>query len=287
MEYTERINKIFEVSLGKKILGIKKATTGLDNHVFFIQTGSEELVIRFAEEDFSSLSAHEYALSQWGKLGVPVPKVIERGKDYVVETKVRGVPLQNVNLNTLNIKNLLSEMGLMLKKMHMIKGRGFGYLNEKNIGECVTWEEAMEKYISKRLKEMTKNGFIKPQTSQKVDLFLKENFHLVKISHPVLIHKDFNDGNILIDNGSISAIIDASDVMSGDPMFDVGSVFESFEEKYFPYFIKMYGPIDTNKVLFYGIINALRAINTFGVKNCREQLRFHEKRLNELLKNRV
>ena len=65
----------------------------------------------------------------------------------------------------------------------------------------------------------------------------------------------------------ISGIIDASDSMSGDPMYDLGVINQhTFRRKgLMDYFFKGYGKVDTRKVNFYSLVHAIWLTNFHGL----------------------
>jgi len=260
MNYLKRAKDIIEKKFKTKVSSVSIPESGTYNEVFIVNTTKGDYVIRFTTEDFQSLKAHAYALGKWAKLGVPVPKILFQGKDYVVETKIQGKDWRNSKLNRKQTLEALESLGTMLKKMHSVKTKKYGYIVKPGVGQYKTWKEFMEKYLALRLDKIKKIKFVTNNRLKKITRYLSENESLLDLKSPRLCHKDVNKGNIMINNGKISGIIDASDAISGDPAFDIGILYQRFGEEMFQNFVKKYGKVDMNKVKYYAILNALRKI---------------------------
>jgi aminoglycoside phosphotransferase (APT) family kinase protein len=195
-----------------------------------------------------------------GKARRSCTKILFQGKDYVVETKILGVDWRNSKLNKKQTIEALENLGTMLKKMHSVKTKKYGYIIKPGVGQYNTWKEFMEKYLALRLDKIKKLKYVSSNRLNKISAYLIKNEDLLNLKNPRLCHKDVNKGNIMINNGKISGIIDASDAVSGDPAFDTGIIYQRFGKEMFKHFVKTYGKIDLRKVEYYAILNALRKI---------------------------
>jgi len=260
MNYKKRATNIIQKKFKTNVLSISVPEPGQYNEVLIAHTDKDEYVIRFTTEDFHSLKAHAYALGKWAKLGVPVPKILLQGKDYVVETKIPGNDWRKTKLNPKQTAAALEKLGLLLKKMHSVKTRRYGYIIKPGIGQYNSYKEFMEIYLKLRFDKIKKIRFVSSERLKKISTYLDKNMDLLNLKSPRLCHKDVNKGNIMIDNGKISGIIDASDAISGDPAFDTGIIYQRFGDEMFKHFVKKYGKVDMRKVKYYAIINALRKI---------------------------
>ena len=235
-------------------------------------------------EDLHSMKAHAYALRKWAKLGVPVPKILLQGKDYVIETKIQGFDWRNSKLNQKQTAEALESLGTMLKKMHSVKTKKYGYIVKPGIGQYKTWKNFMDVYLTLRIDKLKKIKLIDKNRLNKITIYLDENQDLLNLKNPRLCHKDVNKGNIMIYKGKISGIIDASDAISGDPTFDVGIIYQRFGEEMFKHFVEKYGKVDMRKVKYYAILNALRKIPLDYKKGNFEACERHLEQIDRLMK---
>ena len=279
MDYNLRAKKLIHKYLNTKITHINLADSGFDNTVLLVNTDRGDFVVRFATEDFHHLKAHVFAFSVWKKKDIPVPNIIAYGTDFVIETKIQGMDLSKTKLTDAQKKLLIRDIALNLKKMHSIKTKKYGYINDSGIGEFSSWKTVMQKYISKRMDSLNKNSLVSIDMKRSINNYLKNNMKYIELSSPRLIHKDVNAGNIMIYDGKFSGIIDASDAMSGDPMFDVGIIYEIFDKKLFAIFCKYYGRINISKVKLFALINAIRNLHT------KQNAKYHIDRITEILKS--
>ena len=159
MDYLKRTENIIQNKFKAKIISISIPESGDYNKVFIVNTTKGDFVIRFVTKDFHSLKAHAYALGKWAKLGVPVPKILLQGKDYVVETKILGNDWRKSKLNQKQTAEALENLGLLLKKMHSIKTRKYGYIVKPGVGQYNSYKEFMEIYLKLRFDKIKKIKF--------------------------------------------------------------------------------------------------------------------------------
>ena len=166
---------------------------------------------------------------------LPVAKII---KTVAPDQSVHGAILMECLSGSIgSVKNLTEDvayqMGMYLAKIHTFRTAGYGEVVDPNnlsndpfsYFATKLHERSLdcEKYIPKKLLTM-------------VDVYFQEHKKLLEtVDGPCIIHRDFRPGNILIDRGKISGIIDWAGMYSafaeedflylehhhGSPMADV------------------------------------------------------------------
>jgi aminoglycoside phosphotransferase (APT) family kinase protein len=239
----------------EKIIPVKilEKSKGCDHKIYLIYSNEGNFVLRIPIKEKNKLISQSWAFRQWGKLKIPVPKIISVKKDYLIEELIEGEDMEDENLSKKIQEKILSDLGRYTKRMHSVKTKGFGYFDKEGIGKNKTWKEFIYKDFLETLEDNFKLGVIDKDIFEKVNNYLQENKKILNIKSPRLLHADLADCNIIIKNKNISGIIDASDSISGDPYYDLGVVRKNFGEDLFNEFLKGYGKINKKKLTFYTI----------------------------------
>lgn len=117
---------------------------------------------------------------------------------------------------------MVIQAGVILAKIHSVRPTGFGGLKENGQGKFPAWLDCVMEIEDEReeiLESALKIG-LSAEDVERGFAVLKENQHLFENVTPHLIHGDFSIKHILVENGSITGIIDFESCKSGDPMWD-------------------------------------------------------------------
>jgi len=256
VEYKKLIKKIFRQKFGVNEIKVSERTRGLDHKVFFVKTNSKEYVVKFPIKE-NTLAAQKWAYEKWSKLGVPVPKVVLLGRNYLIEEKIDGTDLDEAGLSLQAQQKIMYELGKLVRKMHMIKTQRFGPLRSDGTGKYKTWKNFIEINFKKRMHIAKIRGYISAKLIKKIlDFYIKRK-DILEFDDPRLLHNDLCYDNILVKNGRIVGIIDAGDCISGDPMYEIASMNKHFNKNLIKSFCKGYGKVDKRKINFYTVINSI------------------------------
>ncbi len=157
------------------------------------------------------------------KTTVPVPTVLDAGKDYLVLSKILG---KNLNKD----KKLIRKAGEVLAKLHKIKFHSYGWIVGKEIKpRFSSWEKFMQYDLNHKLRKL--KGFVKRDLIKKSRVYFNRNKYLLKIrSKPCLLHKDYHYSHIIIQKNKISGIIDFEWATAGHNELDLSkSILWMFE----------------------------------------------------------
>lgn len=268
------MNEVKEILKKHKIEShrIKEKSKGFDNRVFLVYSNKENFCIRIPIKEKNKIIAQAWAFKKWRKLGIPVPKIIVVEREYLIEELIGGNNFEETKLTLPQKERILFELGRHVKKMHTVKTRGFGYLTKPGIGIKKSWRSFIEPDFIGTLKDVEKHNLLPKSLIRKAEGKFKENSCYLDIKSPRLIHADLTPDNVMVKDGKLSGIIDASDAMSGDLYYDLVVAMYSFGEKIFQHFLKSYGKVDENKLKFYLLYysNWLVAFNGFIHKREKE-----------------
>lgn len=142
MIYEKLIREIFYKKFGAEKVDIFDKTKGLEHTVFVVKTDSKEFVIRFPlDARENKCRIQKWAYEKWAALGIRVPKVILCGRDYLIEEKIEGVDMEEANLSLAKQREIMYNLGKLVRKMHTIKNSGFGPLRSNGSGKYRTWKK--------------------------------------------------------------------------------------------------------------------------------------------------
>jgi Ser/Thr protein kinase RdoA (MazF antagonist) len=141
---------------------------------------------------------------------ISVPKVM--GMVQACKEMRSAVLMEYVPGNVLTRSGITKEIafliGTSLAKIHAHKTSGFGYLNRAqglNSNPMVHFKEKFEEGIAECTGHLPESTIIKS-----MDYFNKALHLLEKVDGPCIIHRDFRPGNMIIDQNTLSGIIDWS-----------------------------------------------------------------------------
>jgi aminoglycoside phosphotransferase (APT) family kinase protein len=247
----EEIKNVFLKKLGYNVLSVRDSSKGVDQNVKIVTTDNGVFVLKIPHKENDKILKEYLATSECIKLKLPVPKVIYHDKNILIETYLEGKTLEEVKTNKEQFAKIYFKLGRFLRKIHSIKCDGFGSIMTNELrGKYSSQKKAINSYMVKELinlknsKYYSNNDFIKIK---------KYYAHTLKNSNQsVLLHSDFEEGNILIKNNDVSAIIDFGDLSAGPPMQDFTRMYTNHYGTYkFDEFIRGYGTHDIKDMEFY------------------------------------
>jgi aminoglycoside phosphotransferase len=133
---------------------------------------------------------------------------------YLVLKKARGLPISKL----LNRNKYYPQLGRVLRQIHQVSLDGYGPIFSQK-GYFPTWKDFLgefEKYESR-------HSNIVPSlvSSKHYDLIKRLLKHIGQIPFGSgLVHGDFTENNIIVDNNIVVAVIDWDAAIVGDPIMD-------------------------------------------------------------------
>jgi aminoglycoside phosphotransferase (APT) family kinase protein len=249
------IRKIFWDNIGEEPIEINDLTNGMDHYVYQVVFPRRRLVIRFPKRRMyqAKLVPTSWANKKWAKMGVPVPNPLIFSNKFVIETFLDGKPMRYSIIK--NPKPVLLETGKLLSKMHKLSLPGYGPPYYSLRGRAKTWDQYVSQWWEKLLMDAKRENVFIPEEMKKIRKVysLRPRY----MGKGKVLHADIIPKHILIKKGKISGIIDASDLMVGDPMYELG-LFKLYykkdeEGKDFNAVLEGYGKHDPKRIAFYSI----------------------------------
>ena len=264
------MNKIIENIFARHSLGavreISELKGGTFNRVFRVSTEKGEYAIKIAGISQKEVLTYEkglieteikvYELLQ-GTEGSYFPKIHgynytdEYAYKYLIMDFASGTMLNKTKLSKNERDSVMYALGKAVAEIHSIKGEGFGYM------QCGLKSSMREAYIS-----MTDN-LIKDARRKVKDIPYADRVRRAIDSNisafdgvtvPVLNHFDLWGGNIVVNGGKLSSVIDCERAMFGVPEGDFISLdyLAPFDKEKNRAIVEGYNSVAVEKITFEG-----------------------------------
>ncbi|SFW92257.1 phosphotransferase family protein [Amycolatopsis australiensis] len=150
----------------------------------------------------------------------PLPAVVGGGPGFLLMTELPGVPWAGARVT--DRPRLRRELGGIVAGLHATTGDGFGYPQDPL---RPTWSAAFTAMVDAVLADAARYGVRLPRPAAEIRHLVHRHEPLLDlVTTPVLVHFDLWDGNILLDGGRVSGIIDAERAFWGDPVAEFVSL---------------------------------------------------------------
>jgi aminoglycoside phosphotransferase (APT) family kinase protein len=255
----KKIIKLFEKSLNKTVIKISDRSNGIDQIVKIIETKNNIYVMKFPE-DKVLIFREIFACEKLNGI-IPVPKIIFRSEDFLIQEYITGESLDKINLSINDFKKVYFQIGVYLKKIHQIKSKGFGFLDLKGVAKYTSIREATDQLLEDGFRYLLEKNILANEEIKKVKLYFKLNDFYLNNNDSVLLHFDYTDSHIKVKNGKVKGIIDFGDLSSGPNSYDLGrSYIQYYGTEKFIYFMEGYGDFDLKEIEFYASVILINKI---------------------------
>ncbi|HEX5495477.1 MAG TPA: aminoglycoside phosphotransferase family protein [Mycobacteriales bacterium] len=214
----------------------------------------ESLVVKVGPDPTMPTMSYEQGIMRTEALfyhraapAVPVPRVVHADfsrrvidSDVVVMTCLPGENwhARRGVIDAADRMRLRTELGGIVATLHRVTGEGFGY--PPNAPQ-VSWRAAFTAMLAAVLTDAERFRAWLPWPVERVrETVARHAGVLDEVTTPVLVHFDLWPGNILLDSGRISGLVDGERAFWGDPLAEMVSLalFDDVEED--PAFLRGY-----------------------------------------------
>ncbi|MGN7356366.1 phosphotransferase family protein [Paenibacillus sp. SAF-054] len=164
------------------------------------------------------------------KGAIPVPEVYAYDtsfnlipSEYFFMEKVAGQPYNLVkdSLTEDEQDAIEEELGRYNRQINEYAGSAFGPFFENSEDAYPTWREAFSGLMSDLLSDGRKFGVRLPIVYEQIEEAVAAKLPILnEVTEPRLVHWDLWSGNVFVDQGRITAIIDWERALWGDPLFE-------------------------------------------------------------------
>lgn len=200
-----------------RVTGFRRLTEGEESQVFAFDAGGP-FVLRI-NRDGKGFAKDRLMQLRFGAF-LPIPKVslIAPLGDAVacISSRVPGVTLQDLTADeTRVVAPAVAEVMDAMAACDMQGFGGAGLFDAEGKGAFGTWGSFLSEIATRDWQGI-------PDVT--AALGAVQRFAETCPDHRKLVHGDFGSNNVLCDNGQITGVIDWSEAMSGDPLFDLANI---------------------------------------------------------------
>jgi len=227
-------------TLGEPPAGIVELDGGMFNSAFrVVMGGGEQLVVRVGPTPDAPLLRYERDLLSTeidmmrlvrDNTSIPVPRIVHvsrsgdeiSGAAWFAMEVVPGRPLDEVRhgLSEKARDSIDRDVGRILVELNSITGQVFGYPNRVET-QHPQWRQAFERILADLLDDGADKDVPLPLRSQDIRILAEgDSWALSEVTEPRLVHWDLWDGNVFVDDGEITGIIDFERALWGDPLME-------------------------------------------------------------------
>ncbi len=255
----DTIEALVRHSLGSqaRVTAVEELTEGMFNASYALElAGQPSVVLKVAPPPGTPLLTYEQDLMRTEvdfyerirqETPCPVPRVLAKDfsrslipADCFFMEKLHGAPLTQVKkrLSREELAHLKVELGALIGRLGVVRGRFFGYPQPGAGAQASTWREAFLLMVGNVLDDAERYAVRLPQgTAELRALFQSHAAALEEVREPILTHFDLWEGNVFVHPlegvPRIEAIIDGERAFWGDPHaeFTSAALFQDVEDE--------------------------------------------------------
>ncbi|MBU5672318.1 phosphotransferase family protein [Paenibacillus brevis] len=158
---------------------------------------------------------------------IPVPEVYFAGKDpqggeCFLMKFISGLPLDKakMQLTEPEMQAVRYELGTISQRINEIEGEQFGYFAAGGV-RGPSWYEVFENMTQNLLLDARDKGIALPAHEGEIcGAITVRRTSLEEVTVPKLVHWDLWDGNVFVDKGRVTGLIDCERALWGDPLME-------------------------------------------------------------------
>ncbi|UUZ93511.1 aminoglycoside phosphotransferase family protein [Paenibacillus sp. P25] len=234
------MERIIHQAFGIRVVETKELSDGWANSAYTIVTSDgRSVILKVAPFKGTKLMRYEAnlmrteveALRLFGGGGTPpVPKVFAYDDtcslidaEYFIMERLPGVPYNQIK-ETLSreVKDAIEfELGAYSRLINGVPGEKFGYFLQQESWNDF-WPEAFQGMIRGVLADGRDAGVESPAGDAVIEMEIERHLDALReVDQPRFVHWDLWDGNVFVEHGKITGLIDFERALWGDPLMEV------------------------------------------------------------------
>jgi hygromycin-B 7''-O-kinase len=213
---------------GAAVTAVVPRTGGQLSSVYELRAGDRSVIVKVYDEKWrwkQAKEAHVYRLlAEHGIQPVPTILRVEPdteliGRAFTVMSRLPGTPLSETPVD--DVAAVYRQLGGMLAAIHAIPQPAFGYITTHVLDPVPDNTTYMGRQFARKLREFRElqgdpalHDLVQHYAAAHADLF-------ASCDRPVLCHNDVHEGNVLVEDGKLSGLVDIENALAGDPWLDL------------------------------------------------------------------
>lgn len=228
------VTKEKATQLAKRVLrsNFSAIDKGMNNWVF--ERGDRILTIP-RHERVKGYGIRVAATRKLESAGIPIASIIEYApgqngiSEYLIVEKIDG---ENVDLSQKTAsqrESIHQSAGETLKAIHSISGEGFGRFDKYLIGQHSSWIDFVDSFFEDSFQRLERDNLLLAEYGSLLRTeYKRSRDEALEVRTGSFLHADYHLGNLLIRNKRVVAVLDLDIVTSGDPPWDIGHYYHTF-----------------------------------------------------------
>lgn len=225
------------------VVGCRRIVDGEVNEVYDVTVEQgPSLIVRISHNGSEGHAREAWVLGECASRGIRAPRIhalrrVEVGgelRSIMVMEKLPGERLADLDLDEINVRRVLEEVGGWLKQFHAIPVRGLGSIDGSGVGTFETLDAWLANVI-KETKVFEEAGRAAGFASATIQGWLHEIVGAFRAAPPRLMmsHNDLLSVHVLVHDGRLSGIIDFG-VAAAEPAANDFALWDFREGRRFP-----------------------------------------------------
>ncbi|MDQ0112405.1 phosphotransferase family protein [Paenibacillus harenae] len=239
----EQLSLLMEQTFGVAALEAEELSDGWANTAYRVElSDGKTVIVKVAPQASVKMMSYEKGLmktevdtlrrmKEMG--GIPVPTVLayaaddgNLGSEYFIMEKLEGTPYNKVkdSLSEAERYGIEFELGVYNRRINELVGERFGLYadSDDEQGNGGSWRETFHKLILSVLEDGRAADVALPVDYDTIEHEVAARLDcLDEVTVPRLVHWDLWDGNVFVEDGRITGIIDFERALWGDPLMEV------------------------------------------------------------------
>ncbi|OIS93665.1 phosphotransferase family protein [Brucella cytisi] len=212
-----------------EVSDLTQITEGEESRAFSFRANGENYIVRI-NETVNGFNKDAYAYQRFATAALPIPEVValgelDNGHAYCVSRRALGVTLQDLTRTELPaVVGPVASVLEAIASSTIGTASGYGPFDSQGRGAYATWRDFLTAIANPH---QYKWNTLRHQVDvNRICLLLNEVLYLAEQCPEVrqLVHGDFGSNNVLTDGHRITGVIDWSEAMVGDPLYDVANI---------------------------------------------------------------
>jgi hygromycin-B 4-O-kinase len=266
--------------------------------------GAGEYIVRFNAPMLISFEKEAYAYAHFASPEIPIPRVVLVGRlgelDYAITEKAPGRNLLQIPRD--EYVALIPRLIEVLDAIHRVPvgdRPGYGVFNGSGVGRSPGWRAHLEAVMEEPEGDFFEGWHALFETSfLERDLFERLYTQMQQLvehcpEERYLVHGDYGYGNVLAEDGRVTAVLDWMGARYGDFLYDVAwldfwSPVDGWRERFEQHYRRMGRDVPhyRERVLCYQCYMALEALKFYAKLGAKPSYDFAAGRIDSLLSGR-
>ena len=212
----------------RRIDAFEQLTEGEESRAFGVTADGQDLVVRISRSRVG-FDKDAYAYRHFRSVNVPVPEVLSieafETAWLCISVRIPGQTLQALGASAALYAGAIADTIQAIAKTEVPASSGFGPFDADGRATFAHWRDYLAAIADpvhfdwSAVSSLVPPGTVKPLLQRITDLagYCTDRRQL--------IHGDFGSNNVLVGSGAVTGVLDWSEAMWGDALYDVANIF--------------------------------------------------------------